>query len=47
LTYAFIVNRQLLLFCFQAPAAEFEKHDFDELQALFTDVKQNGSSEPP
>jgi len=43
--YAFIVNRESLLFYFRTPAVESGKHDFRELQALFTEVNQNNSGE--
>ena len=43
--YAFIVNRESLLFYFRSPAVKSGKHDFAEIQALFTDVSENNSGE--
>jgi hypothetical protein len=43
--YAFIVNRESLLFYFRAPAVKSGKNNLAEIQALFTEVNQNNSGE--
>lgn len=43
--YAFIVNRESLLFYFRAPAVTSGRHDFEQLSKLFTEVHKNNAGE--